>query len=95
MIAVMVAFDKRTLERLREMRGNQKKALAGTSHRRPALLHAYYKAIKRIHQSELRTLVIHQQTFCEPVRGRLFSDCCGDLMPVIRSFAAVRHHFIR
>ena len=40
MIAVMVAFDKRTLERLREMRGNQKKALAGTSHRRPALLHA-------------------------------------------------------
>jgi hypothetical protein len=41
MIAVMVAFDKRTLERLREMRGNkEKKALAGTSHRRPALLHA-------------------------------------------------------
>jgi len=53
------------------------------------------KAIKRIHQSELWTLVIHQQHFYEPLRGRLFSDCYGDLMPVIRSFAAVRHHFIR
>jgi len=65
MIAVMVAFDKRTLERLREMRGNkEKKALAGTSHRRP--LCCMLKAIKRKHQRELRTLVIHQQHFCEP-----------------------------
>jgi acyl-homoserine lactone synthase len=39
-IAVMVAFDKRTLERFHEMRGNQKKVLAGTSHCHPALLHA-------------------------------------------------------
>jgi acyl-homoserine lactone synthase len=39
-IAVMVAFDKRTLERLRGMRGNQKTVLAGTSNHCPALLHA-------------------------------------------------------
>jgi acyl-homoserine lactone synthase len=39
-IAVMVAFDTRTLERFHEMRGNQKKVLAGTSHCHPALMHA-------------------------------------------------------
>jgi len=39
-IAVMVAFDKRTLERLRGMQGNQKTVLAGTSNHCPALLHA-------------------------------------------------------
>jgi acyl-homoserine lactone synthase len=39
-IAVMVAFDKRTLDRLRGMRGNQKTVLAETSNHCPALLHA-------------------------------------------------------
>jgi acyl-homoserine lactone synthase len=38
-MAVMLGFDERTLERFREMRGNQKKVLVQTSHR-PALLHA-------------------------------------------------------
>jgi acyl-homoserine lactone synthase len=38
-MAVMLGFDERTLERFREMRGNQKKVLVETSHR-PALLHA-------------------------------------------------------
>jgi len=40
LIGVLVAFDKQTLDRFRKMRGNEKKVLAGTSHRPPALLHA-------------------------------------------------------
>jgi acyl-homoserine lactone synthase len=38
-MAVMLGFDERTLERFREMRGNGKKVLVETSHR-PALLYA-------------------------------------------------------
>jgi acyl-homoserine lactone synthase len=38
-MAVMLSFDERTLERFREMRGNKKKVLVETA-RRPAHLHA-------------------------------------------------------